>query len=242
MTVTTHALIPALEDARAAHAAVIDKFRADLTVTPTGPHRRTLERHLADIEEYMGRIDSHVRAVRPRRLLGDATAIVRTITSAAVRAARIPLEVGAVIAEGVLHARHPVTERRLLRNIQGEYAIAAQALAACRVGESVAALADDERGMELMASLRQRDEKLLRALETTLEQLAQALVEATAENIPTPARYLTDQGHDQRWPDDRPSAGGPVGPHPTGSGLRAAASAVWAGSMAAAQQRMDTTG
>jgi hypothetical protein len=39
MTVTTDVLVPALEDTREAHAAVIDRFQSDLAVTPSGPHR-----------------------------------------------------------------------------------------------------------------------------------------------------------------------------------------------------------
>ncbi|MGX4695447.1 hypothetical protein [Streptomyces sp. JNUCC 63] len=46
MTVMTDALVPALEDAREAHEALVDRLRADVTVTPSGPYRQMLERQV----------------------------------------------------------------------------------------------------------------------------------------------------------------------------------------------------
>ncbi|GAA3062575.1 hypothetical protein [Streptomyces glomeratus] len=232
MAVTTDALIPVLQDARKTHAALIHMLRADLAVTPAHPHRHTLEHLLADVRAHIDRIDDHVRALRPRRLLTDATALVRTLASVAVRAARIPLEAGAVIADGVLLGGRPATDRQMLRITECEYAAAAQALAACRAGESVAALADDESAMNLLGSLRQRDEEVLRTLENRLEQLALALAEATAGGgrstrtygtpTATPARLSGLQDH-QSWSGHRPPADTRVGSGAPGTGLQAAA-------------------
>ncbi|WP_159054259.1 hypothetical protein [Streptomyces sp. AS58] len=43
-------LVPVLEDAHQAHAAVLDRFRADATITPPGPHRQMLERQAAEVQ------------------------------------------------------------------------------------------------------------------------------------------------------------------------------------------------
>ncbi|MEV7368210.1 hypothetical protein ACFVIL_39355 [Streptomyces sp. NPDC127159] len=242
MTLTTHALIPALQDARDAHAAVIDRFRADMAVTPVGPHRRAMEHHLADAHEYMTRIDEHVRAIRPRHLLSDTTAIVRTLVTGAFRAARIPMEAGAMIVDGLLYGGQPAAERRLLKNIEGEYAATAQALAACRVGESIAALADDERAMDLLGALRHQDEQLLQTLENSLEQVAQAMVDATAGS----SRQL--QGHTmdhavagrraQLWPDS-PRTDSRAEPANT---PRPVAPAAWTRSVPPGRDRMGNIG
>ncbi|MEU6095082.1 hypothetical protein [Streptomyces sp. NPDC047079] len=232
MAVTTDALIPVLQDARKTHAALIHMLRADLAVTPAPPHRHTLENLLADVREHIDRIDDHIRALRPRRLLNDTTALIRTLASGVVRAARIPLEAGAVIADGVLLGGRPATDRQMLRITQCEYAAAAQALAACRAGESIAALADDEQAMNLLASLRHRDEELLRTLENRLEQLALALAEATAGGgrstrtygTPTAAQAQVTglHGH-QPFSGHRPPTDPRVGSGAPGTELQAAA-------------------
>ncbi len=180
MTVMTDALVPALEDVREAHAAVIDRFRADMAVTPVGPYRQTLQRHVVDTEDQMDRIGDHVREIRPRTLLRETTELVRSVSGGAVRTARVPLEIGAVIAGSLLRGARPVTERQLLRNTEGEYAAAARALATCRAGESIAALADDHEAVDLLAALRRQDEQLLLRLESSVDDQARALAAATA--------------------------------------------------------------
>ncbi|WP_055490861.1 hypothetical protein [Streptomyces sp. TP-A0356] len=228
MTVTTNALIPALQDARKAHAAVIERFRADMAVIPVGPHRHTLERHVADAQVDITRLDNHVRAIRPRHLLRDTVEIVRTLASGVGRLARIPLEAGTMIADGLLGGGRPTTDRRLLRITECEYAAAAHALAACRAGESIAALADDERAMDLLGALRRQDEELLQRLENSLEQLAQAMADTSAADgrwIRTDdARtgttpHLAGVQRPQAWPDHRSPTDTRVDPRPTGTGL-----------------------
>ncbi|MET8954142.1 hypothetical protein ACWEO4_10975 [Streptomyces sp. NPDC004393] len=234
MAVTTDALIPALQDARKTHAALIHMVRADLAVTPAHPHRHTLENLLADVREHIDRIDDHVRLLQPRRLLSDATAVVRTLASVVVRAARIPLEAGAMIADGVLLGGRPATDRQMLRITECEYAAAAQSLATCRAGESIAALAGDEEAMDLLAALRQRDEEMLRTLENRLEQLALTLTEATARGgrstrtygpaTPAPAHLTGVQSH-QTWSGRHEPTNSRLGSGAPGTGLRAAEAA-----------------
>ncbi|MFI9648295.1 hypothetical protein ACIHAA_18610 [Streptomyces sp. NPDC052040] len=238
MAVTTDALIPVLQDARKTHAALIHMVRADLAVTPAHPQRHTLEHLLADVRGYLDRIDDHVRLLRPRRLLDDTTAVLRTLASVAVRAARIPLEAGAMIADGVLLGGRPATDRQMLRVTECEYAAAAQSLAACRAGESIAALADDETAMDLLGELRHRDEELLRTLENRIEQLALTLAESTAgggrstrtygPSAPAPAHLTGLQSH-QPWSGHRTAADGRIGSGVHGTGLRAAAPAAGSG-------------
>jgi molybdopterin-guanine dinucleotide biosynthesis protein len=175
MTVMTDALIPALEDVREAHTAVIDRFRADMALTPVGPHRQTLQRHVHDTEDHMDRIGDHLREIRPRTLLRNTSELVRSVSDGAVRTARVPLEIGAVIAGSLLRAGRQTTERELLKTAEGEYAAAARALMACRAGESIAVVADDEEAVDLLASLRRQNEQLMQRLQDSVEEQARAL-------------------------------------------------------------------
>lgn len=75
MAVMTDAVVPALEDAREAHEAVVDRFRADATVTPAGPYRQMLEREVDDVQDSLQRIEDHVRDLRPPAGLSGTASI-----------------------------------------------------------------------------------------------------------------------------------------------------------------------
>ncbi|MFI6037924.1 hypothetical protein ACIBBD_27880 [Streptomyces sp. NPDC051315] len=171
-TVTTDALVPALEDARDAHTAVIDRFRADIAVHAAGPRREVLERHMDDTYDCVARIDGHLRELRPGRPLRDTADRVRFTARATVRMAGLLLEVGAAITTAILHRRNGPSPRQLVRHTENEYSITARALAACRVGESIADQAHDQVAADLLATLRRQDEELLATLEDRLAQQA----------------------------------------------------------------------
>ncbi|CAM5390959.1 hypothetical protein SHIRM173S_02637 [Streptomyces hirsutus] len=136
MAVMTDALVPALEDAREAHEALVDRLRADATVTPAGPYRQMLEREVDDVQDSLQRIEDHVRDLRPPSgLVGDRVDIARLISRSAVRTAMLPLTIGSTLVTDMLRGRRPTDERRLLRNAEDEYAVTARALAACRAGQ-----------------------------------------------------------------------------------------------------------
>ncbi|MER5218655.1 IS630 family transposase [Streptomyces sp. NPDC002838] len=135
----TDALVPALEDARDAHEAVVDRFRADATITPPGPYRQRLEGQVNDVQDSLRRIEHRVRKLRPRSgLVGENVDMARFVSRSAVRTAMLPLTIGSVITTEMLRGRWPNDERRLLRNAEDEYVVTARALAACRAGQSIA--------------------------------------------------------------------------------------------------------
>ncbi len=177
MAVMTEALVPALEDARRAHAAVADRFRADVTVTPPGPYRQMLERQAAEILDSIQLIEHHVRDVRPRGLVGSTVDVSGFVRRSAVRTVMLPLTVGAMLVTGLLRGR-PADERRLLKNAEDEYAAAARALAASRAGESIAEQIDDRATADLLASLRRQDQELLETLENSVADHARAVAAA----------------------------------------------------------------
>ncbi|MFF0109570.1 hypothetical protein ACFYP8_31935, partial [Streptomyces hirsutus] len=155
MAVMADAVVPALEDAREAHEALVDRFRADATVTPPGPYRQMLERQADDVQDSLRRIEHHMRELRPRSgLVGDRVDIARLISRSAVRTAMLPLTIGSTLVTDTLHGRRPTDERRLLKNAQDEYAVTARALAACRAGQSIAEEVRDQATADLLAALR----------------------------------------------------------------------------------------
>ncbi|MDL5206098.1 hypothetical protein [Streptomyces sp. ALI-76-A] len=184
MAVLTDALVPALEDAREAHAAVVDRFRADMAITPPGPSRQMLERQMDDVQDSLERIEQQVRALRPRGGLVEGTVdMARFISRGAVRTVMLPLTVGSTFLTDVLRGRQPDDERRLLRNAEDEYAVTARALATCRAGQSIAEEAHEPAVADLLADLRRQDEELLDKLEDSIADRARAVAAATNDFI-----------------------------------------------------------
>jgi hypothetical protein len=181
MAVMAEELVPVLEDARQAHTAVLDRFRADAAVTPPGAYRQMLERQAAEVQVSLQRIQHRVRDLRPRGIFDTAAGVTRFVSQGAVRTAMLPLTIGTGIVREILPGG-PADARQLLRNAEGEYAAAARALAACRAGEVLAEQVDDEGTARLLGALRRQDEELLQALEDSLAEQARAVV-ASANGV-----------------------------------------------------------
>ncbi|MEV0640992.1 hypothetical protein AB0I77_39950 [Streptomyces sp. NPDC050619] len=179
MAVMAEELVPVLEDARQAHVAVLDRFRADVTVTPPGPYRQMLERQAAEVQISVQRIRRQERELHRRGLMGTAVGVTRSVSRGAVRTVMLPLTIGSVVVRGVLPGGGPADARRLLRNAEDEYAAAARALAACRAGEVLAEQADDEPTADLLGALRRQDEELLQVLEDSLAEQARVMAAST---------------------------------------------------------------
>ncbi|MFE9442153.1 hypothetical protein ACFYO2_24840 [Streptomyces sp. NPDC006602] len=179
MAVMAEELVPVLEDARQAHTAVLDRFRADAAVTPPGAYRQMLERQATEVQVSLQRIQHRVRDLRPRGILDTAAGVTRFVSHGAVRTVMLPLTITTGIVRDMLPGGGPADARQLLRNAEDEYAAAARALAACRAGEVLAEQVDDEDTAELLGALRRQDEELLQALEDSLAEQARAVVAST---------------------------------------------------------------
>ncbi|OIJ92665.1 hypothetical protein [Streptomyces colonosanans] len=187
MAAMTDVLIPALEDAREAHAAVVDRFRADATITPPGIQRQRLERQVAEAQNHLERIEDRVREIRPARgLLSTAARWTRLVTRGAVRTAVLPLQVGVRVVTETARGRQPADERRLLKNTEDAYAAAARALATCQAGKNIAEQFHDQETADLLVVLRRQDEQILETLEENLAQRARAVAAASDGRRPSP--------------------------------------------------------
>jgi hypothetical protein len=187
MAVMTDLLVPALEDAREAHAAVIDRFRSDMALTSPGIDRQRLERQTADTERTLERLEHRVREVQPSGLLAGTERTVRILARGVVQATAVPVRVSTMIVTGLLRGVQFADERQLLKNVEDEYVAAARALAACRAGESIAEQLDDRETAGLLALLRRQDEQLLEHLEDQVAQHARAAAAAAEGHRPAPA-------------------------------------------------------
>ncbi|MFF7144550.1 hypothetical protein [Streptomyces nodosus] len=193
MTSIADVLIPALEDAGDAHAAVIDRFRTDATFTPEGADRQRLESQVAEAQYHLGRIEARVREIRPPRgLLSAAGQMTWMVTRRAARASVLPLGAGVSAATEAVRGEGRADERRLLKNAENEYAAAARALATCQAGRDIAERLNDRETAELFYMLGRQDELLMETSEETLARRARAVVAATEG--PRPLREEAAEG------------------------------------------------
>ncbi|MEV5433224.1 hypothetical protein [Streptomyces sp. NPDC052701] len=188
MAVMTEELVPVLEDARQAHAAVLDRFRADASVTPPGPYRQMLERQADEVQDSLHLIQHQARHLQPRGVLGSAVALTRFVSRGTARTAMLPLTVGSKVVTGMLRGRGPADARQLLKNMEDEYAAAARALAVSRAGEVLAEQVEDHATADLLGSVRRQDEELLQALELSLTEQARAVAASANGHGPGEAR------------------------------------------------------
>ncbi|WP_258308698.1 hypothetical protein [Streptomyces sp. NWU339] len=188
MAAMTDVLVPALEDAREAHAAVVARFRTGANSTPPGARRQRLERQVAQAEDRLERIEDRVREMRPDRgALSTAGQFVRSAARGAVRATMLPMEVAVAAMTEMADGERLARERRLLKNTEAEYVAAAGALAACRAGENIAEQLHDPETADLLRMLRRQEEELLESLEENLAEQARAVAAATDGRPPAEA-------------------------------------------------------
>jgi hypothetical protein len=195
MAATTDALVPALEDAREAHAAVVDRFRTDVTITPPGARRQGLERQVAEAEDHLERLEDRVRELRPARgALSTAAQFVRFAARGAVRVTMLPLQVAVAAVTEMADGERLASERRSLKNAEDEYAAAARAAAACQAGEEIAEQLHDRESADLLCLLRRQDEELLESLKENLSERARAVAVATNGQRPNQAEAAKGGG------------------------------------------------
>ncbi|MGW1803050.1 hypothetical protein ACWCQN_46365 [Streptomyces sp. NPDC001984] len=178
MSVATDLLVPALREVRETKAALADRFKAHLAVTPSGEHREVLERRLGDARGHVYRIDERLETLRPR---GRAQSVLGDAWQLTGQAARLPFDVAMPIPSAVFSSRAAATEHQLLKNAEDEYAVTALALAVCRAAERIAQEAEDAVSSELLSSIRRDDEETLEELADSLDQHAKAEVAAAVE-------------------------------------------------------------
>ncbi|MFI1766632.1 hypothetical protein ACH41H_31895 [Streptomyces sp. NPDC020800] len=192
MTVATDMLVRALREVREAEAALADRFRAHLAVTPSGEYREILERRMGDARGHVYLIDERLNSLAPRGLVQTVAGNVRHFTEQVVR---LPLEMARTVPNDLLQGRLTATEHQMLRNAQDEYAVTAFGVAICRAAERIAQKAQDAVTSDLLRSVRHDGEETLEALGNSLEQHAEAAVVATESlGIGAAARAVRDWG------------------------------------------------
>jgi hypothetical protein len=121
------------------------------------------------------RIDERLGTLQRRGLVETVLGNAWRLTE---QAARLPFDMAMAVPSAVLGGRRTATEHRLLKNVEDEYAVTAFAIAICRAAECIAQEAQDAVTLDLLSSIRRDGEEALEELGSSLEQHAEATVEA----------------------------------------------------------------
>jgi hypothetical protein len=168
-------LVPALREVREAQAALADRCKAHLAVTPPGEYREVLERRVGDARGHVYRIDERLGTLQPRGVMQTVLGNAWRLTT---QAARLPFDAAMAVPSAMLRRQGKATEYQLLKNAEDEYAVTAFAVAICRAAERIAQEAEDAVTTELLDSIRRDDEEALEELGSSLDRHAEAAVAA----------------------------------------------------------------
>jgi ferritin-like metal-binding protein YciE len=168
-------MIQYLNEAHATERALVTTLGAHISMTPRGPYRRLLERHLRETR-------AHAAAVGERLAALGAGAGLLTVTIGAAET---------VIGQVLSLAKGPIDllrghggEEKLLKNAKDECATEALEIATYDAIEAVAAQLGDTDTAALAAAHREDEERMLADLRRLIPQLAGATVAARTDEAP----------------------------------------------------------
>src|SRR4051812_46433823 len=165
-----------LNEAHATEQALITTLQAHLAMTPPGPHRELLDRHLTETRR-------HARAVAERLdelgasggAVAAGTGLARTLVGQALALSKGPLDL----------LRGGSVEEKLLKNARDDCATEALEIATYDALEALAEASGDSETAELARAHRADEERMLADLRALIPALTEATVAARAGGEPS---------------------------------------------------------
>jgi ferritin-like metal-binding protein YciE len=179
-----------LNEAHATEQALITTLQAHLAMTPPGPHRQLLDRHLTETRRHARAVAERLGELGARGgVVAAGTDLVRTLVGQALALSKGPLD---LLRGGSL-------EEKLLKNARDECATEALEIATYDALEALAEAGGDRETARLAARHRADEERMLADLRRLLPELARAASEgepAAPDNV-TPLRGEPLPGYDR---------------------------------------------
>jgi ferritin-like metal-binding protein YciE len=179
-----------LNEAHATEQALITTLQAHLAMTPPGPHRQLLDRHLTETRRHARAVAERLDELDARGgMVAAGTGLVRTLVGQALALSKGPLD---LLRGGSL-------EEKLLKNARDECATEALEIATYDALEALAEASGDRETARLAACHRTDEERMLADLRRLLPELARAASgqePAPPDNV-TPLRGEPLAGYDR---------------------------------------------
>ena len=184
---TTHdKIVQYLHEAQAMELGLVRTLQAHVAMTPAGPYRTVLDRHL---RETRGHADGIARRLRELdhgpSLLGVGVGFARRTAGQLLALGKAPLD---------MVARGGSPEERLLKNAKDECASEALEIATYDALEQLARQAGDTVTAKLATSHRADEERMLAALREQLPRLTAAVVGSEVHGKPSYDAATTGAG------------------------------------------------
>jgi ferritin-like metal-binding protein YciE len=164
-------LVQQLGEAHATEAALVTTLTAHIAMTPKGPYRNVLERHLQETKDQTQAIQERLGELGANRSIVAASfGLAQTVIGQALALSKGPIDM----------LRGRAGEEKLFKNAKDECATEALEIATYDGLEATARAIGDTRTAELAVAHREQEERMLKDLRELLPQLAEALVRAVA--------------------------------------------------------------
>jgi ferritin-like metal-binding protein YciE len=164
-------VIQQLEEAHASESAAITTHRAHIAMTPEGPYRKLLERHLEETRTQASLLQDRLTELGANRsVLAVGFGAAQTVLGQAFALSKGPVDL----------VRGRAGEEKLFKNAKDEVATEAQEIATYDGLEATARAVGDVKTAELAVRIRGQEERQLSALREQLPELANATVRAIA--------------------------------------------------------------
>jgi ferritin-like metal-binding protein YciE len=176
MTRSQQKIAQYLDEAHAMELALVRTLQAHSAMTPAGPYRAALDRHLRETRDQADRIERRLREIGQGRGIVDlGYGIAQRLVGQVLSLAKAPLDV----------TRGMSAEEKLLKNAKDECATEALEIATYDALEQLARQAGDEVTARLAADHRADEERMLETLREQIPALTAAVVGAEVLGDPS---------------------------------------------------------
>lgn len=169
-------LLQHLNEAHALEAGLVQTLTAHVAVTPAGPYRDLLDRHLAETRAQTARLQERLGELGVTKSpLQAVVGLAETVVGQLVPAAKLPFDL----------LRGASGEEKLFKNAKDEAASEALEIATYDGLEAVASALGDEKTATLAREHRTQEEVFLRDLRGLIPSLAGAMISAQVDGTPS---------------------------------------------------------
>lgn len=168
-------IVQHLFEAHAAELMIAQTLTAHIAMTPKGDYRDGLEIHLRQTKDHASRIQKHLaRRDQERGLVQVGYGLAQGVVSQVVAVSKLPVDL----------VRGMSGEEKLLKNARDECANEAMEIATYLAIEELAKAVGDTETVNLAASIREDEERMLERLLDLIPRLASDVVRAEVRGNP----------------------------------------------------------
>lgn len=164
-------VIQYLNEALATERALVTTLRAHIGMTPEGPYRQVLERHIGETQEQANAVERRLGELGAGGgLIATGTGIAHTLVGQGLALSKGPVDL----------LRGKSGEEKLLKNAKDECATEALEIATYQALEALAEAVGDEKTASLALTHRLQEERMLADLRELIPSLTVAAVRSLA--------------------------------------------------------------